>query len=189
MKRIISALALVTTAAVGIAGCSGDDDDDTSNTTAGKGSTGGEPGTTGGEPGATGGTPGTTGGTPGTTGGEPGTTGGAPSGNVMCDPTEEGVCQNAMDCPFVVDGTARIEAGKCGQNCLSSGEEDCSRDCILEMLAMSSDCAQCYADTVACTIMNCLGACINNPEAEACKECQVEKGCRAAFDECSGLPE
>jgi hypothetical protein len=187
---------MVTAAAVGIAGCGGDDDDDTSNPTAGKSSTGGEPGTNGGEPGANGGIPGTNGGMPGTNGGmpganggEPGTNGGAPSGNVMCDPTEEGVCQNAMDCPFVVDGTARIEAGKCGQSCLSSGDENCSRDCILETLEMSPDCAQCYADTVACTIMNCLGACINDPEAAACKECQVEKGCRAAFDECSGLPE
>lgn len=175
MKRIISALVLLTATAVGIAGCSGDDDDDT-NPTAGKGSAGGEPATNGG--------------TPGTNGGEPGTNGGAPSGNVMCDPTADGVCQNAMDCPVVVDGTARIEAGKCGQTCLSTPDDkDCSRDCILEMVAMSSDCAQCYADTVACTIMNCLGACVKDPEATACKECQVEKGCRAAFNECSGLPE
>jgi hypothetical protein len=176
MKRIISAFAMVTAAAVGIAGCGGDDDDDTRNPTAGKGSTGGEPGTNGG--------------TPGTDGGEPGTTGGAPSGNVMCDPTEEGVCQNAMDCPFVIDGTARIEAGSCGQSCFqTAGGEDCSRDCILEKLEMSSECAQCYADTVACTIMNCLAPCLGAPESTACKECQVEKGCRAEFNECSGLPE
>ena len=176
MKRLISALAMVTAAAVGIAGCGGDDDDDTTNPTGGKGSTGGEPGTNGG--------------TPGTNGGEPGANGGAPSDNVMCDPTEEGVCQNAMDCPFVVDGTARIEAGKCGQQCVSSGGgEDCSRDCILEMLEMSSECAQCYADTVDCTIANCLGPCLGASESVACKECQVEKGCRAAFNECSGLPE
>lgn len=183
MKRIISALAMVAAAAVGIAGCSGDDDDDTSNPTAGKGSTGGEPGTNGGEPG-------TNGGTPGTNGGEPGTNGGAPSGNVMCDPTAEGVCQNAVDCEFVVDGTARIEAGKCGQECVQTGGgEGCSRDCILETLAMSSECAQCYADTVDCTIANCLGPCLGAAESTACKECQVEKGCRAAFNECSGLPE
>jgi hypothetical protein len=183
MKRIISALALVTAAAVGIAGCSGDDDDDTANTAAGKASTGGEPATNGG-------TPGTNGGEPATNGGEPATNGGAPSGNVMCDPTADGVCQNAMDCPFVVDGTARIKAGECGKGCLSTpDDENCSRDCILDALDMSGECAQCYADTVACTIKNCLGACINDPEAAACKECQVEKGCRAAFDECSGLPE
>jgi hypothetical protein len=188
MKRIISALALVTVTAVGIAGCSGDDDDDTAKPTAGRSSTGGEPATNGGTPGTNGGEPATNGGTPGTNGGEPATNGGA-SGNVMCDPTADGVCQNEMDCPFVVDGTARIEAGKCGQGCLSSGDENCSRDCILDMLDMSSGCAQCYADTVACTIKNCLGACINDPEAAACKECQVEKGCRAAFNECSGLPE
>lgn len=175
MKRIITALALVSVAALGIAGCGGDDDDDTT-PTAGKGSTGGEPGTNGG--------------TPGTNGGEPGTSGGAPSGNVMCDPAEKGVCQNAMDCPFVVDGTARIKAGECGQGCLTTpDDETCSRDCILAALDMSSECAQCYADTVACTIMNCLGVCVKDPEAAACKECQVEKGCRAAFNECSGLPE
>ena len=183
MKRIISALALVTAAVVGIAGCSGDDDDDTANTTAGKGNTGGEPATNGGEPA-------TNGGTPATNGGEPATNGGAPSGTVTCDPTAEGVCQNAMDCPFVVDGTARIEAGTCGKECLmNGGGEDCSRDCILKKLDMSSECAQCYADTVACTIKECLGVCLADPEATACKECQVEKGCRAAFDECSGLPE
>jgi hypothetical protein len=183
MKRIISALAMVTAAAVGIAGCGGDDDDDTSNPTAGKSSTGGEPGTNGG-------TPGTDGGTPGTMGGEPGTNGGAPSGNVMCDSTAEGVCQNAMDCRFVVDGTARMEAGTCGQSCFQTGgDENCSRDCMLETLDMSAECAQCYADTVACTIAECLGPCLGAPESVACKECQVEKGCRAAFNECSGLPE
>jgi len=182
MKRIITALALVSVAALGIAGCSGDDDDDTSNPTAGKGSTGGEPSTNGGEPA-------TNGGTPSTNGGEPATNGGAASGNVMCDPTADGVCQNPMDCPFVVDGTARIEAGTCGKRCLGNADENCARDCMLETLDMSGECAQCYADTVACTIMNCLGVCINDPEADACKECQVEKGCRAAFDECSGLPE
>ena len=169
MKRIISALAMVTAAAVGIAGCGGDDDDDSSNAAAGKASTGG---------------------TTTSNGGEPGTNGGEPSGNVMCDPTAEGVCQNAMDCPFVVDGTARIEAGTCGKQCLmTGGDEDCPRECILETLEMSSECAQCYVDTVNCTILNCTGVCINDPEAAACKECQVEKGCRATFNECSGLPE
>jgi hypothetical protein len=164
MKRIISALALLSVASLGVAGCGGDDDDDTM---------GG-------------------GGTGGTSvvpqGGEPSAAGADTSGNVMCDPTEKGVCQNDMDCPFVVDGTARISAGKCGQGCVESEDENCSRDCILKELDMSSECATCYADTVNCTIKNCLGECILDPEAAECKQCQVDKGCRAAFDECSGLP-
>jgi hypothetical protein len=174
MKRFIAALALVTAASVGIAGCGGDDDDEPSGT-AGKGSTGGEPGSNGG--------------TPGNDGGTPANTGGTPSGNVSCDETQDGVCQNAMDCPFVIDGTARITAGTCGKGCLASSDENCARDCLLEELAMSSECAQCYVDTVACTVMNCLAECVNNPEADECKVCQVEKGCRDAFNECSGLPE
>src|SRR4051812_26597318 len=103
MKRIISALALLTAASLSVAGCG--DDDDTASGTAGKGNTGGEPATnTGGQPAAAGETS-----TP---------VGGASSGNVMCDPTQNGVCQNPMDCPFVVDGTARMTAGACGQGCV-----------------------------------------------------------------------
>ena len=169
MKRIISALALLTVAGLGIAGCGGDDDDDSAGT---------------GGSGATGATGGTT-----ATAGEPAAMGGGDtSGNVMCDPEGATACQNEIDCPFVVDGTARINAGTCGQGCVTSSDENCSRDCILDKIDMSSDCATCYADTVNCTITNCLSKCIADPEADACKQCQVDEGCRAAFDECSGLP-
>ncbi len=163
MKRIISALMMVTVASIGLAACSGDDDD-SADATGGQGNSAGTP--------ATG-------------------DGGAPpsSGNVMCDPEENGVCQNPMDCPFVVDGTARITAGTCGKGCLTSADENCARDCLLDKLDMSSSCAQCYVDTVACTVMKCLAECINDPEADECKQCQVDQGCRAAFNECSGLPD
>jgi hypothetical protein len=170
MKRLISALVLVSIAGLGVAGCGGDDDDDDDSSstagTSGTGATGGEASNNAGDTG--------NGGTPAT-------------GNVMCDPSVNGVCQNDTDCPFVDDGTARITAGSCGQGCIGK-DEDCSRDCIVMMLDMTSECASCYADTVNCTIMNCLAECIGDPEADACKECQVDKGCRAAFDECSGLP-
>jgi len=53
---------------------------------------------------------------------------------------------------------------------------------------MSSECATCYADTVNCTIKNCIAECIVDPGADACTQCQIDQGCRAAFDECSGLP-
>jgi hypothetical protein len=172
MKRIISALALLAVVGVGIAGCGGDDDDDDTTNNGGTGGTtvipsGGEPSANGGEPAASGGQPAT--------------------GNVECDATQQGVCQNEMDCPFVADGTARLTAGSCGQGCIGKAET-CSRDCILMMLDMSSECASCYADTVNCTIMNCLSECIGAAETDACKMCQVDKGCREEFDQCSGLP-
>jgi hypothetical protein len=64
----------------------------------------------------------------------------------------------------------------------------CTQDCMLQKLQMSSECATCYADTVNCTIMKCLNECLGAAESDACKQCQVDKGCRAAFDDCSGLP-
>lgn len=166
MKRIISALALLSFATtLGIAGCGGDDDDGGANT-AGK-SAGGEPSTSNPE-------------------------GGAPSsGNVGCDPSEATTCQNETDCPFVADGTARTTAQKCGKTteCLSGQDENCARDCMLRELDMSEDCAGCYATFVNCTIKECLGECLTDPDSDGCHECQVTKGCRGAFNTCSGLPE
>jgi hypothetical protein len=113
---------------------------------------------------------------------------GAPSGNVACDPTQAGVCQNDMDCPFVADGTARLTAGDCGKGCINK-PANCARDCITMMLDMTGECAGCYADAVNCLIQNCVGECFADPESDGCKKCQVDSLCRAAFDTCSGLPE
>lgn len=178
MKRILAALTLLTVASLGAVGC-GDDDDSTSNT-GGSSSTGGEPSSS--------------------NGGAPTGEGGSAFQNVMCDATADGVCQNEMDCPFVVDGSARTTAQACGQECVLSGstDENCGRDCILngsdkgstpiKGIDISSDCAQCYADIVACTAKNCLGQCLQHPDSAECKTCQDEKGCRSAFNDCSGLP-
>lgn len=183
MKRIISALALVSVAALGSAACGGDDDDTTGGSSgsagsAGKGNAAGAPGTPD-EGGGTGGT--------GTT---PGAAGAASGGNVSCDPSKATTCQNDTDCPFVADGTARTTAQACGQGeCLQSSDENCPRDCILAQLDMTSDCASCYADFVNCTIGHCLAACIADPDSDGCHECQVSSGCRPTFDSCSGLGE
>ena len=171
MKRIIPALALLTVVSMGIAGCSGDDDDSASNA-GGKGNTAGAPGNAGSPAAGDGNT----------------AAGGASSGNVMCDPTQKGVCQNDTDCPLIVDGTVRITSGTCGQGCVGKATT-CTLDCIQQMLdTLSTECATCYADTVNCTTTKCLGACVGAPESDDCKQCQVDMGCRAAFDDCSGLP-
>ena len=178
MKQIIAALAVLSMFGFGVVGCGGDDDDNS--TSNGGSANGGEPATSnGGEPAAS-------------NGGEPATNnGGAPgSPNLSCDASLKGVCQNDMDCPFVVDGSARTKAQTCGQGCVLSGSEDpnCARDCMLKDLDMSSECAACYADIVSCTAKNCLGQCLTAPDSEACAQCQVDKGCRGAFNDCSGLP-
>lgn len=170
MKRIISALVLITTVSIGMAGCGGDDDD-SSNSTAGKGNSAGAPATgNGGEPGAT--------------------AGGAPaSGNVMCDPTQDGVCQNATDCPGVASGDVRKAAEVCGLGeCISAKDSACAIACISKATGATDACADCYGAAVACTLKNCFDKCSADPEADECKACQVDKGCRETFNTCSGLP-
>jgi hypothetical protein len=168
MKRLIPALMLLTAFGWTVAGC-GDDDDDGGNT-GGKGNTAGQPGE------------------PDPVGGETSSSGGAPSVNLGCTPSEATTCQNDTDCPFVLDGTARTTAQTCGKGCLG-GEETCARDCILEDLEMTSECASCYADFVNCTIANCVSACLADPDSDGCHTCQEDKGCRPDFNSCSGLPE
>lgn len=167
MKRLISALVLVSVAGLGIAGCGGDDDDDDSSSTAGTSGTGAT-GNNAGEPG--------NGGTPGT-------------GNVTCDPSENGVCQNETDCPAVANGEARAAAETCGTGECLGMDSQCSIDCIRAAVTMTPECADCYGAIVACTAKNCLLECVNEPESDTCRECQVAKGCREAFNTCSGLPE
>jgi hypothetical protein len=168
MKRLLSAFVVLTLCAVGCGDDSGDDGNKGGSSNAGTDS--GDAG----ESAAVGGM----------------SVGGAPTGNnVACDPTEATTCQNETDCPFVQDGTARTTAQACGKGCLGSKEETCATDCILEKLDMTSECATCYADIVACTVMHCLTPCLADPEGEECATCQVDEGCRGTFNECSGLPE
>lgn len=169
MKRFITAFALLTTAALAFSGCNGDDVDEDDYSAAGKGTS--------------------SGGTDSGGGGEPASSnGGADPGNVGCDPAEETTCQNEKDCPFVVDGTARTTAQTCGKGCIGEAAS-CASDCIVDELAMSNECASCYADFVNCTIKNCVGACLDDPNSDGCHECQETKGCRGTFNTCSGLPE
>jgi hypothetical protein len=159
MKRFISALSVLAFASALSLVGCGDDDDGTGGGTAGKGN----------EP----------------TAGAPGE-----GNNVACDPEQATTCQNDTDCPFVADGTARARAQTCGKGqCLMADSAECSRDCILESLEMTSDCANCYAAFVQCTKKECLGDCLTDPNSEGCSTCQVEQGCREDFNTCSGLPE
>jgi hypothetical protein len=190
MTRFFMALGVLTMAGIVAVGCGGDDD--TGNTgNAGTSSKGGET-TTGGEAPSNGGetTAGgetTTGGQTTTTGGE--TAAGGSNGNVSCDPSVMGVCQNATDCGPVASGQARMAAGSCGKSCLGSANKSCDVDCIIKATKMTNPCATCYADAAKCAANKCLAECIADPESDGCKKCQVDMGCRSDFDKCSGLTE
>ena len=115
-------------------------------------------------------------------------TGGSSSGNVNCDPNGDGACETDQDCPKVRSGVARSTAQTCGLGCLDDPDpETCSVQCIVENEDMSPECAACYAGVVGCATENCLAECAASPASDACTQCQIDAGCRADFDTCSGL--
>jgi hypothetical protein len=108
---------------------------------------------------------------------------------LACDPNGEGACQNADDCPIIEGGTARQSATTCGIGCLGDADpEACANTCVVDETGLSTECSACYIDIVVCTRDNCIQECLADPESAACFDCQVSAGCRAEFDECSGLP-
>lgn len=121
-----------------------------------------------------------------------------------CETVERGepavdACEEGADFDYLTsqleDGLtgreqARLHATDCGLASLSLCEPDVAAvTCMLEKrgVPLSKTCASCYGDIVLCTIDKCIQRCISDPAAEDCKACQVEKGCQAAFDVCSGL--
>jgi hypothetical protein len=112
-------------------------------------------------------------------------------GSVACHPAGSGACQNTADCPIVESGKARKSASDCGLTCLAGTPDEqtmCAKTCVVDDTKLSSDCAECYVGIVGCSRDHCLAACLADPDSKACFDCQVENGCRATFDECSGLP-
>jgi hypothetical protein len=113
-----------------------------------------------------------------------GTGGGA---NVECTPGGGGACQNEMDCPKVESGEARTTAQTCGVGCLQDTDPGaCTVQCIVDG-DLSMGCAVCYATLAGCARENCLNECGSNAASAECNQCQIDSGCRAGFDACSGL--
>lgn len=86
----------------------------------------------------------------------------------------------------------------CGAGCLGMGDDAqqaaCIATCVNSALTdakakpLSEDCMGCYINDIACARDKCLMPCALNPGGEECALCRIEKGCVAAFYECSGLP-
>lgn len=105
------------------------------------------------------------------------------------EPPPVSACMNAEDLGILQGGDvdATGEATTCGLGCL--GDDDpgaCSGACVETATGLSTDCSSCYANTVVCSIQNCLAPCSADPSSEACTTCQVDAGCIDAFDNCTG---
>jgi hypothetical protein len=107
-------------------------------------------------------------------------------------------CQNTTDLAWLksevkagVTGRelAREAAGDCGLGCLNHPAPDqCAIKCMTQDkgVQLSSGCAGCYGGIVICTIEKCLAKCIDDAQAQICKDCQESKGCNTTFYACTG---
>jgi hypothetical protein len=107
----------------------------------------------------------------------------APVGEVVIG---EGACTNEADLAALQANDVYAIVPDCAMGCLAGGGEGCVADCVQEKTGISDACAQCFQETVDCTLANCLSECLADPNGAPCAACQDEK-CGPAFDECSGL--
>lgn len=101
-------------------------------------------------------------------------------------------CTNEADLAIIEGGTVvpTDVAGGCGLNNLGAGDaRACALHCVAQGTELSLECSSCYAATVACAIINCVGQCAADPGSAECQTCRDENGCTAEFYACSGLPE
>jgi len=102
------------------------------------------------------------------------------------DTASPGACNNESDL-----ATLRAEettlAGKiqaCVFQCLASGAS-CSSNCLQQSTELSSGCADCFGEVIACTITNCATQCFD-ATSQACTTCRNQY-CTPAFESCAGI--
>ena len=100
--------------------------------------------------------------------------------------TGSGACTNAADQEIIGSTDVAAEARTCGLAAIGKPPGSAT-PCIVAATGLTEACAGCYGGTVDCTIANCIGDCAADPSGQPCSDCQVEKGCIAAFEECSGV--
>ncbi|HAN31785.1 MAG TPA: hypothetical protein DCQ06_09335 [Myxococcales bacterium] len=113
-------------------------------------------------------------------------------------PAAKDQCQGADDMAWLKSDQAsgqsgrdlaREAAGDCGLGCLNHPAPDqCAIKCMLQDkgVVLSNGCAGCYGGIVLCSIANCLPKCIDDAQAQVCKDCQEDKGCNDIFYDCTG---
>ena len=99
-----------------------------------------------------------------------------------CTDGTGGVCTSAHDCPAVDGGILRADTEACAGGCSNSS---CTTTCLAQDGGISTDCAGCYVDFLACVTEGCPTDCPSQG-GNACMSCEVEH-CSDAFMSCSGL--
>jgi hypothetical protein len=101
-----------------------------------------------------------------------------------------GACDNSADLAELeaIESTLEGTITSCVFGCLDqlANFASCGTSCIERDTELSNGCAACFGASMKCTVDNCVLACAT-PTAPGCATCQDEKGCTAAFDECSGV--
>lgn len=120
-------------------------------------------------------------------------TGNTDTGVAACSTTNVvGACMNECDLALSRDAITAA-ATDCGLGCLGDADEaGCSNTCLIAASvdvppagqAISEGCSGCYVATIACTIANCIPACLDTA-SEACQTCQATN-CIPAFYACTG---
>ncbi len=102
------------------------------------------------------------------------------------DTTSAGACDNTADNTTLASVQATLEAKiqTCAFECLGQGA-GCATTCIQRETALSSGCATCFGEVIACTISNCALQCLDASSA-GCTTCRDDK-CTPAFETCAGI--
>jgi hypothetical protein len=90
-------------------------------------------------------------------------------------------CTNAEDLAIVCEPGFVGEVEACAE---PSGR--LVGPCLVEDTGVSAECASCYGAVVRCIVEHCFHVCAPVQDPPACEECQVESGCDAVLNECTG---
>lgn len=110
-------------------------------------------------------------------------------GDVTPDASDSGptgACNNVSDRDALgavgVDIAQEVQG--CALSCALRGNS-CSVACIERNIGVSEPCADCFADSISCTISRCALVCLD-ASSGACARCQ-QSNCTPAFAECAGI--
>lgn len=97
-----------------------------------------------------------------------------------------GACNNAADLAALSDPQTDVagEVQSCAVSCALRGNA-CSGPCVSDALGISTECGGCFGASIACTISNCVLACLD-PSSSSCALCQASN-CIPSFVECAGV--
>ena len=112
---------------------------------------------------------------------------GTPDADVATgDAYSAGACDNPADRGRLraIESEIPDAMGTCAFECIVTGGT-CAAECSERELEISSECATCFGDMIACTTASCALNCLT-PDSPQCLECQ-EENCFPGFETCAGL--